>query len=42
MSIAAAIRPGDDPIEVSKKLVGRTRTQLMGELFDYFDTPAST
>ncbi|NQU15803.1 MAG: carboxymuconolactone decarboxylase family protein [Desulfobacteraceae bacterium] len=40
MSIAADIRPGDDPIEVSKKLVGRTRTRLLGELFGYFDIPA--
>jgi alkylhydroperoxidase/carboxymuconolactone decarboxylase family protein YurZ len=39
MSIAADIRPGDDPIEVSKKLVGRTRTRLLGELFGYFDIP---
>ena len=39
MNIAADIRPGDDPIEVSKKLVGRTRTRLLGELFGYFDIP---
>ncbi len=40
MTIAADIRPGDDPVEVSKKLVGRTRTALLKELFDYFDIPA--
>jgi alkylhydroperoxidase/carboxymuconolactone decarboxylase family protein YurZ len=39
MSIAADIRPGDDPTEVSKKLVGRTRTRLLGELFGYFEIP---
>jgi len=41
MSIAADIRPGDDPVEVSKKLVGRTRTKYMEELFGYFDIPAA-
>lgn len=40
MTIAADIRPGDDPVEVSKKLVGRTRTALMKELFDYFGISA--
>ena len=40
MAIAADIRPEDDPVEVSKKLVGRTRTALMKELFDYFAIPA--
>jgi len=39
MAIASDIRPGDDPVEVSKKLVGRTRTRLMRELFNYFDFP---
>ncbi|HYA93581.1 MAG TPA: carboxymuconolactone decarboxylase family protein [Thermodesulfobacteriota bacterium] len=41
MTIASNIRPGDDPVEVSKKLVGQTRTQLMKELFTYFDIPAN-
>jgi alkylhydroperoxidase/carboxymuconolactone decarboxylase family protein YurZ len=41
MAIASNIRPGDDPVEVSKKLVGQTRTQLMKELFAYFDIPAN-
>ena len=40
MAIASDIRPGDDPAEVSRKLVGRTRTKLLGELFSYFDIPA--
>lgn len=40
MAIASNIRPGDDPVEVSKKLVGQTRTRLMKELFAYFDIPA--
>jgi len=40
MTIATDIRSGDDPVEVSKKLVGRTRTALMKELFDYFTIPA--
>jgi len=39
MAIASDIRPGDDPKEVSEKLVGRTRTRLMKELFEYFDFP---
>jgi|SRR5271157_3744703 len=38
--IAADIRPGDDATDVSNKLVGRTRTQLLKELFGYFDIPA--
>jgi alkylhydroperoxidase/carboxymuconolactone decarboxylase family protein YurZ len=41
MSIASDIRPGDDPVEVSKKLVGRTRTKLLQDLFAYFDVPPS-
>jgi alkylhydroperoxidase/carboxymuconolactone decarboxylase family protein YurZ len=41
MAIAADIRPGDDPIEVSEKLVGRTRTTLLRKLFEYFDIPAT-
>ena len=40
MAIAADIRPGDDPVEISQKLVGRTRTQLLKELFGYFDIPS--
>jgi 4-carboxymuconolactone decarboxylase len=40
MAQASDIRPGDDPREVSEKLVGRTRTKLLGELFAYFDIPA--
>ena len=40
MAIASDIRPGDDPIEVSEKLVGRTRTALLRKLFAYFDIPA--
>ena len=40
MAIASDIRPGDDPVEVSEKLVGRTRTKLLNELFGYFDIPA--
>ena len=39
MAIASDIKPGDDPMEVSKKLVGRTRTKLLSELFGYFDIP---
>jgi len=39
MAIASDIRPGDDPLEVSEKLVGRTRTRLMRELFNYFGFP---
>lgn len=41
MAIASDIRPGDDPVEVSEKLVGRTRTKLLRELFDYFNIPAT-
>jgi 4-carboxymuconolactone decarboxylase len=40
MAIASDIKPGDDPVEVSEKLVGRTRTRLLQELFGYFDIPA--
>jgi len=40
MAIASDIRPGDDPGAVSEKLVGRTRTWLLSELFGYFDIPA--
>jgi len=40
MAIASDIRPGDDPGAVSEKLVGRTRTRLLSELFGYFDIPA--
>jgi len=40
MAQASDIRPGDDPIEVSEKLVGRTRTALLRKLFAYFDIPA--
>ncbi len=39
-AIAADIRPGDDPVEVSRKLVGSTRSQLLRELFGYFDIPS--
>jgi len=39
MAIASDIRPGDDPKEVAEQLVGRTRTRLMRELFEYFDLP---
>jgi len=38
-AIASDIQPGDDPVEVSEKLIGRTRTKLMRELFEYFDLP---
>ncbi|MCJ7684999.1 MAG: carboxymuconolactone decarboxylase family protein [Desulfobacteraceae bacterium] len=41
MAIASDIRPGDDPVEVSEKLVGRTRTKLLNELFGYFDIPTA-
>jgi len=40
MAIASDIRPGDDPAEVSEKLVGSTRTTLLRKLFAYFDIPA--
>ncbi len=39
-AIAADIHPGDDPVEVADKLVGRTRTRLLKELFAYFNIPA--
>ena len=39
MSMASDIRPGDDPVEVAEKLVGKTRTRLMKDLFDYFGFP---
>ena len=32
MTIASDIRPGDDPVEVSEKLVGRQRTRFLREL----------
>jgi len=41
MAIASDIKPGDDPEEVSNKLVGRTRTRLMKELLDYFNIPST-
>jgi alkylhydroperoxidase/carboxymuconolactone decarboxylase family protein YurZ len=41
MAQASDIRPGDDPQEVSEKLVGRTRTKLLRELFAYFNIPAA-
>ncbi len=40
MAQASDIRPGDDPRAVSEKLVGRTRTRLLRELFAYFNIPA--
>ena len=40
MAMASDIRPGDDPVEVSEKLVGSTRTTLLRKLFAYFDIPA--
>ena len=39
MSIASDIKPGDDPKEIAEKLVGRTRTRLIREIFEYFDFP---
>lgn len=39
MTKAADIRPGDDPVEISTKLVGNTRTQLLREMFDFFELP---
>ncbi len=39
-AIAADIRPEDDPVEISHKLVGHTRTQLLTELFGYFNIPS--
>ena len=41
MTIASDIRPGDAPAAVSQKLVGRTRTKLLNELFNYFDIPTA-
>lgn len=40
MPVASDIRPGDNPVDVSEKLVGRTRTRLVRELFAFFDIPA--
>jgi alkylhydroperoxidase/carboxymuconolactone decarboxylase family protein YurZ len=40
MAIASDIRPGDDPLKVSEKLVGRTRTKMIRELFAYFGISA--
>ncbi len=42
MNTATDIRPGDDPVEVSNKLIGRTRTRLLRELFDFFGLPHET
>ena len=39
MAIASDIRPGDDPVQVSEKLVGRKRTQAMRDLFASFGLP---
>lgn len=39
MPTASDIRPGDDPVQVSEKLVGRKRTQAMRDLFAYFGLP---
>jgi alkylhydroperoxidase/carboxymuconolactone decarboxylase family protein YurZ len=39
-AVAADIRLEDDPVEVSHKPVGRTRTELLKELFGYFDIPS--
>lgn len=39
MAIASDIRPGDDALEVSQKLVGRTRTALLEQLFAFFEIP---
>lgn len=39
-AIAADIRPEDDPVEISHKLVGHTRTRLLTELFGYFNIPS--
>jgi len=39
--IAADISPGDEPAEVSRKLVGSTRSRLLKELFGYFDIPST-
>ena len=40
MNIAADIRPGDDAVDVSNKLVGKTRTRLLREMMEFFDIPA--
>jgi alkylhydroperoxidase/carboxymuconolactone decarboxylase family protein YurZ len=40
MAMASDIRPGDDPVEVSEKLVGGTRTRWLRKLFAYFNIPA--
>lgn len=39
MAIASDIRPGDDPLQVSEKLVGSKRTKAMRDLFAYFGLP---
>ena len=39
-AIAADIRPEDNPVEISHKLVGHTETQLLTELFGYFNIPS--
>ncbi|MFQ5477874.1 MAG: carboxymuconolactone decarboxylase family protein [Candidatus Binatia bacterium] len=39
MTKAADIGPGDDPVAVSEALVGRTRTRLLAELFEFFELP---
>lgn len=39
MPTTSDIRPGDDPVQVSEKLVGRRRTQAMRDLFAYFGLP---
>jgi len=41
MAIASDIKPGDDPEEVSRKLMGKTRTRLLKELLDYFNIPSN-
>ncbi|MFO7559919.1 MAG: carboxymuconolactone decarboxylase family protein [Desulfobacterales bacterium] len=41
MTIAADIKPGDDPEEVSRKLMGSSRTRLMKDLLDYFKIPTA-
>lgn len=39
MAIASDIHPGDDPRDVSEKLVGTTRTRLLRDLFGFFNIP---
>jgi alkylhydroperoxidase/carboxymuconolactone decarboxylase family protein YurZ len=39
MAIADDIRPGDDSIEVSEKLVGRQRTRNLREMLDFLGLP---